>query len=149
MSACLRRSVPCSHACSPRGVGQHTCSSTHPLTKADSKNMTEFLILTTTNYPGKMWQSTSNKALTRNTRRVAPPQVDLNEANPGVDRPPFHMPIRLVRMTELNSEPPSFAGAVCGLPQTQIDRPVSRRLSRGTLHCETGHPVRPLKGGSS
>lgn len=95
-----------------------------------------------------MWQPTSNKALTRNTRRVAPPQVDLDEANPGVDRP-HSMSIRLVRMTELNSEPPSFVGAACGLPQTQIDRPVSRRLSRGTLHCETGHPVRPLEGGSS
>lgn len=53
---------------------------------------------------------------------------------------PHSMPIRLVRMTELNSEPPSLAGLAYSLPQTQIDRLVSGKLSRGTLHCETDHP---------
>lgn len=38
-------------ACRPRGVEQHACSSTHPLTKANSKNYDRFLILITATCP--------------------------------------------------------------------------------------------------
>lgn len=121
----------------PRCVGQHRRSRTHrPPTKADCQTW-QTSNSGQCNLPKDLALSVKQSSRTHAESRS--PQVDLNEANPGADRPHF-MPIRLVRMTELSSKTPSFAGVVCSLPQTQIDRLVSGKLSRGTLHCETDHP---------
>lgn len=121
----------------PSCVGQHGRSHTHrPLTKAGCQTW-QTSNFGQCNLPRDLAVSIKQGSRTHTDSRS--PQVDLNDANPGADRPHF-MPIRLVQMTELSSKTPSFVGIVCSLPQTQIDRLVSGKLSRGTLHCETDHP---------